>query len=266
MFKKIFGQKKKVGLYFWSPNDHRGEENFGDYLSKLIVKKLVNKYYEDLSKTIKYSTDGVEKRLLAIGSILHHAKNDDTIWGSGINGKLLGQKIEVSTLDVRMVRGPLTRELLVQNNISCPKRYGEPGLLVSNFFGEIDVEKKYPFSLILNLNDIRLYDDKEYIVHPTEDLSSVIRRIRESEMIVSTSLHGLVIAEAFGVPARHLLSFAEPTFKYVDYYRGTGRFGVQFAHTLEEALDLGGVSLPQLDPQSMINCFPSDILREYLST
>ena len=253
---------EKVGLYYWSPNDHRGEENFGDYLSRVIVENVVEHHYPELSKSIKYNTDGVEHRLLAVGSILHHATDQNTIWGSGVNGKSLGQKISATDLDVRMVRGPLTRRFLKKYGLSCPANFGEPGLLVSEFFQNTGTDKeKHPFSLVLNLNDTLLYEDEEYIIYPHESLERVIRRIRASEMVVSTSLHGLVIAEAFGIPARHLLSFAEPTFKYVDYYRGTGRFEVQFAHTLEEALDLGGVAPPEYNSKEMIDCFPSELLQ-----
>ena len=258
--RRVLGHK--VGLYYWSPNDHRGKENFGDYLSREIVKNVVEREFEDLLPFIKFDTEGVENRLLAIGSILHHAKNHDTVWGSGVNGKSLGRKIGVETLDVRMVRGPLSRKFLLNQGISCPPQYGEPGLLVSEFFGDGNNEdKRHPYSLVLNLNDMTFYGDDEHTVYPNEDLHSVIERIKSSEMVVSTSLHGLVIAEAFGVPARHLLSFAEPTFKYIDYYRGTGRSDVRFAHSLQEALDLGGVKLPEYDPQRMINCFPFDILQ-----
>jgi len=254
---------ERVGLYYWSPNDHRGDENFGDYMSKIIVQNVVEENYEELNSAIKYSVDGVEDRLLAIGSILHHANDHDVIWGSGVNGKALGQKLSAVALDVRMVRGPLSREVLLHHDISCPQSYGEPGLLVSEFYGGADVdEKRYPFSLVLNLNDTLLYEDEDYIIYPNWSLDRVIERIRASELVVSTSLHGLVIAEAFGIPARHLLSFAEPTFKYIDYYRGTGRSDVQFAHSLSEALDLGGVALPQYDPQAMIDHFPSDVLNQ----
>jgi len=264
LYKKVekMYAKRGVGLYYWSPDDHRGDENFGDYLSKVIVENIIDKKYGEIKNDMKYNADGVKKRLFAIGSILHHASDHDVIWGSGVNGKDLGQKISASNLDVRMVRGPITRKVLLNYNISCPPNYGEPGLLVSEFFGDIDIdEKKHTFSLVLNLNDTLLYEDKDYLIYPNWGLDRVIQRIRESEMVVSTSLHGLVIAEAFGVPARHLLSFAEPTFKYIDYYRGTGRFDVQFAHTLEEALELGGVPAPEYDPQSMIDNFPSDLLR-----
>jgi pyruvyltransferase len=263
IYQRLRGHKNKsgVGLYYWSPSDHRGEENFGDYLSRVIVERVVQEHYEKYIGAIKYGVEGVENRLLAIGSILHHARDHETIWGSGVNGKSLGQRLEASDLDVRRVRGPLTRRFLLRHNISCPPTYGEPGLLISEFFGKTRSEEtKFPFSLVLNLNDMLLYEEEEYIIYPNWSLDRVIERIQASELVISTSLHGLVIAEAFGIPARHLLSFAEPTFKYIDYYEGTGRADVRFAHTLDEALDLGGVAPPRYDAQKMINCFPIEIL------
>ena len=52
-----------------------------------------------------------DRKLLALGSILTYARNNDVVWGSAVNGKWLDLKhYKFTTLDVRAVRGPLTRE------------------------------------------------------------------------------------------------------------------------------------------------------------
>ncbi len=62
------------------------------------------------------------------------------------------------------------------------------------------------------------------VVYPTEPWDEVIRKILDSEFVISSSLHGLIIADAFGVPSRLLkITDTEPLFKYRDYYEGTGR-------------------------------------------
>lgn len=265
---KIYNKRNnRIGLYYWSPNDHRGKENFGDYLSKVVVKGVIENHRPQLSQAITYYDGDSSERLFAIGSIIHHARDNEIIWGSGINGKALGRKIKSDYLDVRMVRGPLTRKILLDQGIECPRNFGDPGLLVSDVFnlGNAErVNKKYPYSLVLNLNDVGLYEKEDYIIYPDWGLERVIRRIRASEIVISTSLHGLVIAEAYGVPARHLLSFGEPVFKYMDYYLGTGRTEVQFAQSLSEALDLGGVRPPKFDAEAMISSFPFDILERLI--
>ena len=71
-----------------------------------------------------------------------------------------------------------------------------------------------------------------------------IRAILDSELVISTSLHGLVLADAYGIPARMLrITENEPLFKYQDYYEGTGRSTFAFATSVEEALAMGGLCL-----------------------
>ena len=71
-----------------------------------------------------------------------------------------------------------------------------------------------------------------------------IRAILDSEFVISTSLHGLVLADAYGIPARMLrITENEPLFKYQDYYEGTGRSTFTFATSVEEALTMGGLCL-----------------------
>ncbi|MEJ7683906.1 MAG: polysaccharide pyruvyl transferase family protein [Segetibacter sp.] len=106
-----------------------GGLNFGDHLSKVIVTKILageGHVLEEQTKT--------QRRLLGVGSILHFAQNDDVIWGSGINGKIHLNNLKFKRLDVRSVRGPLTRLILLQKGIDTPEIYGDPALLIPNIF------------------------------------------------------------------------------------------------------------------------------------
>ncbi len=82
-------------------------------------------------------------KLIAIGSMLSFAKDDDVIWGSGINGKLLDTKhYKFSRLDIRAVRGPLTRNYLRENfQVKAPEVYGDPGLLIPYYFLNLNVKR-----------------------------------------------------------------------------------------------------------------------------
>ena len=51
----------------------------------------------------------VPRRLLAVGSILHLARDNDVVWGSGVHGKIVVRRHQFKQLDAREVRGPLTR-------------------------------------------------------------------------------------------------------------------------------------------------------------
>ena len=95
-----------IPLYYWQ---QKAFVNFGDYLSLLLVEKIVG---TPVKVHQNYPKNNV-KKLLAIGSILSFAKDNDLIWGCGINGKLPNKSdYSFSCLDVRAVRGPLTRQFL----------------------------------------------------------------------------------------------------------------------------------------------------------
>jgi len=94
---------------------------------------------------------------------------------------------------------------------------------------------------------------------------TLLDRIAHSELVVSTSLHGIICAEALGVPARFLwLNSGENIFKYQDYYSGTNRTlrREDYATSVEEALQMGGAPLPIWDPRPLIDAFPWELYPE----
>lgn len=257
----LLGKKNAVELYHWSPPQFCGDGgNFGDYLSKIIVERVaLSKNIDIYSKLKRHKLFSDSHQLLAIGSVLHFAKEGATVWGSGINGKKINYKFQLPNLDVRMVRGPLTRKVLLENGIECPEIYGDPAIILSDFF-KFDVgKKKYKYIIIPNLNEISLYQTHKNVVSPLLPWEEIVKKILQSELVISSSLHGIVVADSYGVPARHLLSYSEPVFKYIDYYEGTGRSDYKFAQTLEEALSLGGEKKPQISKNKIYDSFPTDI-------
>lgn len=232
--------------------------NFGDYLSLKLVERIVKKpirvYEGDLGK---------ERKLLAIGSILSFATDWDIVWGAGINGKLLQKKDYLfHHLNVRAVRGPLTREFLLRHfNIRSPEIYGDPGLLFPYFFPEFkrSASPHYPYIVIPHYSEIHLFpkEGNPHVVYPSDPWDEVIRKILDSQFVISSSLHGIVIAEAYGIPARLLrITDHEPLFKYKDYYLGTHRPYFQYAHSVDEALKMGGEPPFDCDLNKLYQAFP----------
>lgn len=247
-----------IPLYYWQQPDF---VNFGDYLSLKLVERIVNcpvKVHKN------YPWNNYVK-LIGIGSMLSFAKDHDVIWGSGINGKLLDLKnYGFKTLDIRAVRGPLTRAFLWDNfQIEAPEIYGDPGLLVPYLFPEFKRKQypKYPYVVIPHYSEIKMFPKELFptVVYPTEPWDVVINKILDSEFVISSSLHGLVIADAFGIPARMLqVTNTEPLFKYQDYYYGTGRYDFSYATSVEEALQMGGEKPLNCDLEKLFNVFPFD--------
>jgi pyruvyltransferase len=255
------GQKPSEGLplYYWNQQwGGRFFENLGDVLSQKLVERIVGapvRIYKLGQKP--------EKKLLAIGSLLSFARDHDVIWGTGVNGKVTKKKdFKFTTLDVRAVRGPLTRKFLWDNfRIKCPEIYGDPALLIPYFFPEFTKKKKpkYDYIIIPHYSEEHLFpkDEWQNIVYSTEPWYEVLSKILNSRFVISSSLHGIIVAEAYGIPARLLvISKNEPLFKYYDYYLGTNRPYFQYASSVDEALEMGGEPAFECDLKQLYEAFP----------
>jgi len=247
-------------LYFWNEQWHgRYFLNFGDHLSLKLVERIV----QGQVRVYKKGQKPPEKKLLAIGSLFFFAKDHDVIWGTGISGKTQNKKdYKFSQLDIRSVRGPLTREFLMRNfNIDCPEIYGDPALLTPYFFPEFKSKENpiYDYIIIPHFSEEHLFLKEEWdnIVYSTEPWNEVIEKIIDSRLVISSSLHGVIVAEAFGIPARLLIiSKEEPLFKYQDYYLGTNRPHFQYATSVDEALEMGGEVPFECDLKKIYEAFP----------
>lgn len=245
-------------LFYWVEKDF---VNFGDYLSKEIVERMVQNPIRIYKKGVK------EKKLLAVGSILTFARDNDVIWGSGINGKFLNKKhYPFKTLDIRSVRGPKTQEFLQEElGVKAPSIFGDPALLMPRLFPEFKKSEtpKYPFIVILHYLDVWAYSKTSgNVVYATDPWDEVVKKILDSEFVISSSLHGLIVAEAYGIPAKLLrVSEKEPLFKFEDYYQGTGRKTFSFATSIDDALYQGGEPLPEIDLDKIYRSFPFELYK-----
>jgi pyruvyltransferase len=243
----------RVELFHWSPPN--GSINFGDRLSEVIVRQLLARYSLSLDHEVLQPA-----RLLAIGSILHFARSGDHVWGSGWNGKIAVEQFRAKALTVHAVRGPLTAEFLRQRRIEVPEIFGDPAILLPTLFPQLPpakVDQDYIF--IPNLNDQASMEDHPALVSPLRGWNVVLERIRQSRLVLASSLHGLIVAEAYGVPARYVrLSDREDLFKYKDYWLGSGRpeSAFEYASSIDEGLEMGGAPLPQNNPDRLLEAFP----------
>lgn len=88
--------------------------------------------------------------------------------------------------------------------------------------------------------------------------------------VYSSSLHGIIVAESLGIPARFVryppMDVTEG-FKYADYYAASGRIGEGVAGNLEEAMKMGPRELPDPDVpdlEELVDSFPWELVVERL--
>lgn len=246
-------------------DDNAAINNLGDELSPIIVEHLLAQKGLSLASPVPKT-----RHLYAVGSILFFGYQDATVWGSGLleapsfvrrltRGRLLRK------LDIRCVRGPRTRAIMKKSGFRCPEVYGDPGCLMPLIY-KPEVEKTLEYVVIPHFSmeeTVRKQVPAENVVSMmTTDYKAVIDRICAAKKVISSSLHGIILAEAYGVPAvfyqdrpGHL------NFKYADWYESTGRTEWATATDLQTAIAMEGSPLPDLSAMQrvLLERFPYDL-------
>lgn len=230
-------------------------KNVGDNIAPVLVDYVAAKKNIDVHKRISST-----KHLYTVGSIITAGPQDCTIWGSGLLNTKILNRFSTRKLDVRAVRGPLTRIILMDHGYAVPEVYGDPAILMP-FIYNPTIEKKYKVSIVTHLNESARTDKRIHRINVvTDDYKTFVEEIKASELVISSSLHGIVFAESYGVKAV-LLKPKMDLFKYFDYYYSTGRYTFPIAETVEEALSMKALELPDFTKmrENLLEAFPYDI-------
>jgi pyruvyltransferase len=213
-----------IPLFWWSEIRlmSKKKENYGDLLSKYLVEKLSEKKVEWVQPK-KMSWFKLNKiNYLAAGSIIHHANKKSIVWGSGI----IDEKQKIAKADFQAVRGPRTRNYLLDLGYACPEVYGDPAVLLPLIY-KPNIDKVYRIGVIPHYNDYNsvyeIYKNANgvrVIDLMTLDIEKVTNEILKCEKVVSSSLHGIIVAHAYRIPAVWI-EFSNKIFgngiKYMDY-------------------------------------------------
>lgn len=218
--------KKDLMFVAWWNKD--GGINWGDALNPVIISKLSKKkviHYKDIFRLSNLKVHSV------IGSILgiYNVKNL-IVWGSGYISSSSTIRKDAC---IHAVRGPLTREKLISQGINCPEVYGDPALLYPLFY-KPPKSAKYKLGIIPHFIDkdnpyIEKYTDDPnvIIIDVMGDINIFIDQICSCQVIASSSLHGLIAADAYGISSIWI-EFSDKIrgkhFKYQDYFASVGRF------------------------------------------
>lgn len=221
-----------IDVYWWSKKieESANAENFGDFLVPYILDHTTNEKYRwvmpNKNKILKLFK---KKHYIIIGSILRRATTHSVIWGAGI---IFSQAV-VPKAKFLVVRGPRTRKRLLELGHKVPEKFGDPALLLALFFHQ-EKKSEYRLGIIPHFLDFEnaknLYKDQKDVIvinlltnHPQE----VIDQILECNLILSSSLHGLIVPHALNIPALWM-RISDKLFgddvKFHDYYESIGIF------------------------------------------
>ena len=232
-----------ANTFIWSPRVKY--YNWGDYIN-LKFAELIS------GKTIipsHYHT--FAPKVAMIGSILPWAMDKDTIiWGSGcLDSCDAGWKNIEKPHEVRAVRGPLTREVLLKNGIECPSIYGDPVLLFPRYYNP-SIPRTDKIGIIPHVSSISrlqellpqsiLENDNVVVISPETFTTwhEFIDKILSCKLVLSASLHGLIVADAYEIP-NIWVSFQEEKhrdnyFKFHDYFLSVGKENIEHPLSIED--------------------------------
>jgi len=198
-------RSSKIRLFWWNEIkiQRKQQENYGDLLGKYLVEKISNNKVV-WTKPSNFSIfNWFSPIVVTIGSILTHVTENCIVWGSGI----ISKKYPIKKATFLAVRGPQTRAFLINQGYRVQPIYGDPALLLPNYYNP-SIKKKYEYGIVPHYNDMNIVQnwflDREDICiidMMTNDVEAKTREFLSCKKIISSSLHGIIIAHAYGIPA-----------------------------------------------------------------
>jgi hypothetical protein len=219
-YKAEIVDSSKVKFYWF-----KGQINFGDWITPYFIKKICN---HDAIFADPHETD--EAVIISTGSIMRLCGSNTVVWGSGIRDR--NQEIKHGKL-IRSTRGPITRTRILEIEGECPPIYGDPALLLPKLYNPGIQFKKFKLGITPHISQFeRVYelykDEKEVNVIDlrTNNIEAVINKFLECEAIASSSLHGIIVANAYNIPVRWIqfdTNIYGDNTKFYDHFSSIGR-------------------------------------------
>lgn len=204
--------------------------NMGDQLTPLIVGRCFG--YKVVNVPV------CEATLTGVGSYLWRLKERATgprlhVWGTGFIKRNSALPLPTADIEYHAVRGELSKRRIEESlgrRLDIPT--GDPGILASRLFDR-PIPKSYRLGIVPHFRErddpafaqLCKLSDRSVIIDPTGRPLDVIRQIASCELVLSSSFHGLVVADAFGIPNLHVKVSDRPRgdgFKFEDYYSSFG--------------------------------------------
>lgn len=234
--------------------------NWGDIIGPTIVKHFSG------SERIEPSTLKENGKLVTIGSVMAAVRDRDLVWGTG-NIQSEQALPSIGKPNFFAVRGPLTRDRLMQLGFNVPAVYGDPGLLYPQIYSP-KIEKTHEWGIIPHYidTDQQIIDELRMggvkVIDICAGEREFVDQLLSVDKVLSSTLHGLIAADAYGIPnARIVLSdrIAGGDFKFMDYSLSVSR-GRWQGVVLENAdVNLDAIPLNyeiDWDPERLLNAAP----------
>lgn len=242
---------RPIKLFWW-----KDKPNFGDGISRHVVAFVSGR---DVVWAEPEDCD-----LFAVGSLMkwvrrsagpaRKAEGKPWLWGTGCIGPIRGDFLH--HVRVASVRGPLTAEMLRLG----PVPEGDAAILLPKIVEPVPAAQRAGIGIVAHHSKLDAYRgadrlsgrDVQLIDVTQDDPLEVVRQIARCRTIYSSSLHGLIVADAFHIE-NHWLdphdNHAFSRFKFYDYAASVGR-------GLSQPLAPAGID-PHRDPGGRFDHWPA---------
>jgi len=241
---RFYPQAPVVKTFWWAD-----ERNFGDLITPFLLES------EGIIPVLK---PPAASELVGVGSILELVPQgfEGVVWGSG---KMHGDvETRLPNAHVAAVRGALTRERI---DVPGTTALGDPGLLIGDHVHRAVRGAEGPIGLVVHFSHRSspwFSDLLEGAESPVRDIDvrrgplAVAHDIARCRAIVSTSLHGVIVADALGVPAVWALPepvLAGADFKFLDHESAVNPVGVDRRVVIGAGATLSSLSASAWTPE-----------------
>lgn len=189
--------------------------NVGDLVGPYLLEKLCG-------KKVRKNILGLRPHYLSVGSIFDQVTEESVVWGAGFMRD--SDELVCHPSKVLLVRGKLTKNKL-PTELNCVM--GDPALALGRFYSpKSRLSNKRKVGIVLHYSDEHLKgqfikQEGVKIIDVKQGVESFVDEISSCSSVFSSSLHGLIISDAYQVP-NCWIRFDEcqrfDDFKYHDYY------------------------------------------------
>lgn len=281
------------------------DENFGDALGPVLISRLATSRVKEKGATMDFKGAilSVGSRLrrhrshpftqpvwpwdtnliLSIGSIMQFANKETIVWGTGC---ISPWDTPSGVKEVRAVRGPLSAQRLKELGYPTTNVFGDPALLLPLIYSPA-IEKVYNFGIIPHYTEYSAMKEMKtinpsvrYINLGVKDVENVVAQIMACRLTLSTSLHGLIVSHAYGIPSLWVRrnNLAGGAFKFHDYFMSVGipvydgieigEIDMSSTENIQELFKkFREYALPKVDMAAirrlLLDCAPFELKEEY---
>lgn len=235
--------KHLIKVYWYN---HPGG-NFGDEISPYLVRKISGKEPICCSPSFKGALHDLyhaiftrksfkeaslrflflfmrDDIIIGVGSMLGFSGVRTITWGAGFGRN----NTVIKKGRFLAVRGKASARKLSELKLNVPNVLGDPALLLPLYY-KPTAEKKKQIGIIPHIIEfdffLKNWSDRYKIINlNTRDVEGVINQICECSYILSTSLHGIIVSHAYGIPCLWIENriLEKDGFKFKDYFSSVG--------------------------------------------